>query len=334
MSALGEYRATGEIRQGTGAAVALLRKYALEWDLALTETGGLLTLQFWGGELTLSQSGAAARVVLRAPERGQLQMLRDVLGDILAAAGIEPAWDHVEAGQLAPGLALMRVDTVRDLSPGYIRMRLRGPDVARFTTGGLHFRLLLPPRDRAPRWPWIGANGRTCWPEGEDALHRPVYTVAAHGRDDAGDWLDFDIFRHCGSPTCDWATGRPLGQEVGLTGPGGGWCPEADDLQLFGDETALPAIARMLQLARGRVRAQIRAAREDMVAVAGDARAVQVPDLLTALELANPLPPELPGSGQRHIWFAAREDQARAARTWLTTRGFGKKDFTAVAYWS
>ena len=130
------------------------------------------------------------------------------------------------------------------------------------------------------------ANGRTRWPEGADALHRPVYTVAAQ----QDDWLDFDIFRHDGSPTCDWAEAARPGDTVGVIGPGGGWCPEAPRLWLFGDETALPAIARMLDLARGEVRAHLRCAPEDPGPLADDPRVTACPDLLAQLATIDPGP--------------------------------------------
>ncbi|MEE2861569.1 MAG: hypothetical protein VYB46_12255 [Pseudomonadota bacterium] len=64
----------------------------------------------------------------------------------------------------------------------------------------------------------MAQTGRTVWREGRDAMHRPFYTVAAHGTD----WIDFDIFRHAGSPTCMGAEAGPVGHPVGVLGPGGG----------------------------------------------------------------------------------------------------------------
>lgn len=323
MSALGEHRTAGEIRLGAGASVAALRARAVEWDLAVSEGDGLMTVQLWGGEITLGLTPQGARLVIRAPEKRLVQTIRDAVVEVLSADGVEIAWDHVETGALAPGLSLVRVVSVSDRSPGFLRVRVAGPDVARFAHGGLHFRLLLPPAGRAAVWPRIAANGRTQWPEGADALHRPVYTTVAQ----AEDWMEFDIFRHTGSPTCDWAEARPIGQEVGIMGPGGGWCPEAARLALFGDETALPAIMRMLALSKGQVTAHLRVAPEDLGDLAGDTRVSLVPDLLAALEAAD----LAPGT---QVWFAGHENEARAARVFLTEKGWGKRDFTAAAYWS
>ena len=60
----------------------------------------------------------------------------------------------------------------------------------------------------------------------------------------------------------------PQGATVDSIGPGGGWCPDAERLHLFGDETAMSAIARMLDLAQGRVTAHVRACYSDLGPVA------------------------------------------------------------------
>lgn len=318
-----QHLAVGAIAQRSGAAVAALKARALAWEAPLIETPEGLSLSVWGAELRLIAEPQGWRVELAAPEPRLIGVLRDSATELFAETGLSVAWDHVDVGALAPNLSLMRVVSVQALTPGFLRMRVSGPDAARFATGSLHFRLLLPPRGRAPVWPRVAASGRTIWPEGADALHRPVYTVAAQ----AGDWLDFDIFRHEGSPTCDWALSDPLGDQVGLMGPGGGWCPMAARLHLFGDETALPAIARMLALAPGKVRATLACAPEDLGALASDPRVSRCKDLLAALRA---LP--RPGDGD-HVWFAASADQARLARQHLRSLGMDRRSFTAAAYW-
>ncbi|MCC5970728.1 MAG: hypothetical protein JJU15_12330 [Pararhodobacter sp.] len=61
----------------------------------------------------------------------------------------------------APNLIFGQVDSLRQISPGYCRLRLSSTDLARFGRDALHFRLLLPPRDRPPVWPRMGDDGRT-----------------------------------------------------------------------------------------------------------------------------------------------------------------------------
>ncbi|QDA36581.1 siderophore-interacting protein (plasmid) [Paracoccus liaowanqingii] len=325
MSLLASHRRHGVIPRASGAAAAALKARASAWEAPLTETPGVLSLFVWGCELRLTAETDSARIELLAPEARLIGTLQDSATEIFAEAGLEVAWDRVDEGALAPGLSVMRVAAVIRRSPGFLRIRLQGPEAARFGETSLHFRLLLPPPGRAAVWPRVAASGRTSWPEGADALHRPVYTVAAQ----QGDCLEFDIFRHAGSPTCDWAMSGVEGSQVAIIGPGGGWCPEGPALSLFGDQTALPAIARMLDLAphlvSGPVRAWIRAAPEDLGALADDPRLTRTDDLLGALAAAN-----LP---QGHVWLAGHAPEARAARQHLLARGWPRRDFTAAAYW-
>jgi NADPH-dependent ferric siderophore reductase len=323
MADLQKFRSTGLIAQSAGAAAAALKARAAEWDAPLSETPERLSLMLWGCELHLILQDQWLRVDLAGPERRLIGNLRDTATQIFAEAGLEVRWDHVDTGALAPGLSLMRVSQVRPTTPNFLRVRLTGPDAARFGTGSLHFRLLLPPAGRSPVWPRVAASGRTVWPEGPDALHRPVYTVAAQ----EDDWLEFDIFRHAGSPTCDWADSDPVGAEVGVLGPGGGWCPDARRLFLFGDQTALPAIVRMLRLARGEVRAVLSCAADDLGDAVTDPRVTRSDDLLDGVRKLQDL------THDDFVWFAAKADHARAARQHLLERGIPKQGFVAAAYW-
>ncbi|MFG6081031.1 siderophore-interacting protein [Paracoccus litorisediminis] len=318
------HRSTGMLSTASGAASALLRARAAEWEIDLIETPTSLTMHVWGSELCLIPEDGAVRIELRAPEQRLIGVLQDSATELFESHGMAIIWDNVDEGALAPGLALMRVESVVQQTPGFVRVRVSGPDAGRFGQSNLHFRLLIAPQGRQPVWPRIAANGRTRWPEGEDALHRPVYTVA----DQRDNWVEFDIFAHEGSPTCDWAARVQPGEAVGLMGPGGGWCSDAASIWLFGDETALPAIRRMLAIARGEVRAFVRAAVEDMAELADDLRVTRCDDLLTALADCNIAP-----EGDLHVWFAGHATQAREARRHLATRGLNKRQFTAAAYW-
>lgn len=322
MSHLRSHRNFGIISMASGAAAAALKARAAAWEVPLVETAEAVSLFVWGCELRLVPGGDHVRIELTAPEARLIGNLQDSATELFADAGLHVHWDRVDAGALAPGLSLMRVQSVMGRSPGFIRVRLAGPDAVRFGRGSLHFRLLLPPAGRAAVWPRIGASGRTEWPDGADALHRPVYTVA----DQQGDWLDFDIFRHAGSPTCDWASSGPEGATVGVIGPGGGWCPDAERLHLFGDETALPAIARMLDLAGGEVTAHVRAGYPDLGPLAADPRVSRCDDLMAALAALDLGPGAF-------VWFAGEAGQARQARQHLLARGMDRKAFTAAAYW-
>lgn len=323
MSHLRNFTSTGVIDRASGAAVSALRARAAAWDMPMVETPEGLSVHLWGCELRLTPQTDSLRIDLFAPEQRLIGNLRETATEVFAEVGLPVRWDRVDVGALAPGLSLMRVVRVAPTTPGFLRVRLAGPDAARFGRGSLHFRLLLPPPGRPAIWPRVAESGRTVWPEGADALHRPVYTVAAHG----DDWLDFDIFRHADSPTCAWAESNPTGQQIGILGPGGGWCPEASRLWLFGDETAMPAIARMLSLCRGEARAVLRCAAHDLGPLAGRPEVSRCDDLVAALEASGPF-------DDGFVWFAASTREARRARACLLDRGLPKTRFSAAGYWS
>lgn len=324
MSDLRSFRSGGVIPQPSGAAVAALKARAAAWEVPLIESPDRLSLLVWDCELRLTPLPDSLRIDLSGPEQRLVGNLRESATELFAEVGLSVVWDHVDVGALAPGLSLMRVAGVSRLGPHFLRVRLAGAEAARFGSGSLHFRLLLPPAGRAAQWPRVTESGRTAWPEGPDALHRPVYTVT----DQQDDWLEFAIFRHPGSPTCTWAEGSPEGQEVGVIGPGGGWCPEAERLCLFGDETALPAIARMLKLARGQVRAVLRCPADDLGSLGTDSRVTRCEDLLSAFRQHEAL------QGDDFLWFAGSANQARMARKHLLQLGRARKSFAVAAYWA
>ncbi|WFP78585.1 siderophore-interacting protein [Mesorhizobium sp. WSM4906] len=159
------------------------------------------------------------------------------------------------------------------LSPHMQRVRFLGHDLGRFAHGGLHVRLLLPPAGRQPMWPVMGADGMIVWPSGEDALTVRVYTIRA--LDVAAGWLDIDFVLHPGTetPAAAFAQGARAGDVIGMIGPGGGDVPEAQNLLLVGDDTALPTIGRMLEELAPSTRAEVLVevdGPQDRIALAGD----------------------------------------------------------------
>jgi NADPH-dependent ferric siderophore reductase len=317
------HQTRGRITRDNGAAVDALKKRAAEWDVPLTQEASGFCFHVWNSTAKLVPDATGVTIEISSPEQRLLQTLQGSLTELFEECLLCPKWDEVAEGALAPGMSLMQVASVTRRSPGFTRVRLEGHDAERFGTGSYHFRLLIPRRGRPPCWPRIAASGRTVWPEGDDSLHRPCYTTVAYGEN----WLEFDIFHHAGSPTSTWVAEDPTGRTIGIIGPGGGACPEGADLVLFGDETALPAIIRMLQDAPGKVRAFVKANPQDLCELADDPRVTAVTDLMDALSAM-----EIdPGA---YVWFAGQADQAKAARAYLLDRGLNKRDFTSAAYWS
>lgn len=297
-----------------------------------------LTTPYGTGVMELD--GREVSIELACPNLTTLFDVRGWIGHHLLEFDPELAdlsWTGVNTeGELPPNFKLARVIACERIGPSYIRMTVQGDDMDRFGQSGLHFRIVRQKNpDRAPIWPVMGKKGTAQWPEGDDELLDKVYTTRAF--DQATGTLTFDIFHHDGGFTCEWAKTNPLGQIVGIMGPGGGWFPDAENLLLAGDETALPAIVRILE----------NAARNDsgkaiiLVASAADVQPIDAPDgyevqwifrndgadLLTATKDA--------GTDFGFLWFAAHQDEAREMRLfWKETQNVDRKAMMSVAYWS
>jgi NADPH-dependent ferric siderophore reductase len=157
----------------------------------------------------------------------------------------------------------VRVAAVTALTPHFVRVTLRGDELADFSAVGLDQRIkvLLP----------IDGHGFSELPEGEDwyaawralpdATRNPIrtYTVRSF-RPDAHE-LDIDFVAHGdGGPASRWVSGCRAGDELRIVGP---LMPEspadlptgaaefapgsANRILLAGDETAAPAICAILE---------------------------------------------------------------------------------------
>jgi NADPH-dependent ferric siderophore reductase len=177
----------------------------------------------------------------------KLAMAEHILA-LAAPQGPEIIWTgHGEAGTPLPYFREMTVISARMLTPHMRRITLQGHDLQRFATGGYHVRLLFPPKGTAPVWPVTGADGRPQWP---DEASRPAVRIYTMRRiDTATGKVEIDMVLHDGAdgPGARFAANARAGDIVGMLGPGGGSYEPADRYLIAGDETALPAIARMLE---------------------------------------------------------------------------------------
>lgn len=232
---------------------ALIRAEAAEHGLALHSGHGRST---WcklpdGGEVGARMGPVGSILYVRAHARDRLHELLETVAHHLDdhLPGVRPAWSSLDRpGAHPPNFSLARVAGVTRISADFLRLRLEGGDLARLARDLIHFRLVLqPPGAAVPAWPVIGDDGRTVWPKGAAALHRPAYTVR-HVDPEAG-WLETDIFIHDAGRACTFAATAAPGTPVGLTGPGGGGIAQGDSLLIGGDESAYPALARTLETA-------------------------------------------------------------------------------------
>lgn len=171
------------------------------------------------------------------------------------------------ANRIKPEYRLFPVDVshVHQLGPSFVRITFAGDCLRSFGAGGddQRIKIVLPQPGRSitdfpdgPDWysAWLGLPERI----------RPVlrtYTVRAHRPERAE--LDVDFVLHgldagTSGPASNWAATTVPGDRIGLLGPdrpGGGrlwgceWAPpdSTSDLVLAGDETAVPAVAAILE---------------------------------------------------------------------------------------
>ncbi len=150
------------------------------------------------------------------------------------------------AGSPLPYFRQMQVLSAHNISPKMRRVRLRGENMHRFSHSGMHIRILIPPANiDVPQWPITGEDGRPVWPEGEMKLTSRIYTI--RNIDPESGEVDIDVVIHDGTPGSEWALNADKGGVVGMTGPGGGDAGDAEWYLLAGDETALPAIGRIIE---------------------------------------------------------------------------------------
>ena len=164
------------------------------------------------------------------------------------------------------------------------------------------------------------------------------YTVRRH-RPTEGE-IDVDVVLHePKGPACTWAARTPLGAQVGYAGPRVDFAPKpgAEWLLLVGDETALPAIAAILETPRpipALALVEVHDAGEELDIPSvkwvhrGKAPAATTTHLADALR-ELPLPK---GAGQ--AWGAAESRIARDLRAMLRDeRGMPRSHATARDYW-
>ena len=251
------------------------------------------------------------------------------------------------AGLPLPYFREMQVVAVSNVTPHMRRIRLKGENLFRFSQLGLHIRLLFPPEGLTkPQWPTTGEDGRPVWPDGDAKLATRVYTI--RNIDPAAGWVDIDMVVHgddCDAPGSGWAVSAKPGDIVGMTGPGGGDAGDAKWYLLAGDETALPAIGRILErLPEGTkavVRVEIGSASEkqelisradvDLQWLNRDGAEAGTTTLLQDAVRAVELPED---EEDIYVWAGCEFNAFRSIRTYMRKeRNVAKDRQLIVAYW-
>ena len=208
------------------------------------------------------------------------------------------------------------VGAVEDLSPNLRRIRFVGRELEHFADPGLDQRIKIlfgawpVIHDSAEDWyaAWLGL------PEDVRPAMR-TYTTRRVTHAPAGSSVDVDMVLHDDAgPAGDWATRAEVGDEAMLVGPDrrftgdpGGRAftlpVEAGQVLLVGDETALPAIARILEDLAVADQPGLRVTALVEVSTAADCLDLTAPDGAQVVWLVR--------SGRPH-WFALD----RAVRSW------------------
>ncbi len=323
--------------------IPYIEKRAKEHD------GGQISGGARGFQVTIFAAPDRCRVVLACEDAALLPDFRGHLEKHIAEfdPDLMPMdWSgEFGAGLQPPSFMLAKVTQCKPSGASWLRITARGePEfLSRFAGENWHFRLLRPSRRGRPAvWPVMNARGTIDWPKDEDTLTDRVFTTYA--LDLAQGLLTFDIFRHEGGPTCDWAAAEPVGDTIGLMGPGGKGGPEWDKpgrILVGGDETAVPAILRSLRDSKNdhtaTVHLLVKNAEDHQSTPAGlKVNWLYRDDGRTEADLVETIISHgRTGDNPERIWFAGSKSAARAVRAHARERLDLQGENTMVtAYWS
>ena len=240
----------------------------------------------------------------------------------------------------APRLLQVRRST--RITPRMVRVTLAGDELAGFGGDGPDRRIKMffpvegQDRPAVPR----ATSGGPLWPAGQPRPTIRTYTVRRF--DATAGELDVDFVLHDGhGPAAAWARDARPGVWVGVSEPGGRYVVDSDaDFHLvIGDESALPAVATVLDALPAGVPAlaylEVADAAEEQDLPGGAAvhwvhRGSQPPGapLVDAVRAA-----ELPGT-RGQAWLSGESACVRDLRRHLLEeRGFDRRLVYATGYW-
>jgi NADPH-dependent ferric siderophore reductase len=329
--------------------IAAFCEHMVEHGAEVETSGDERIVRFTGSHALISHDADAIHVNASAGSLEDLYFLRlTVASHIIELAQDEApiiAWtgDGNET-ERPPNFQILEVQTVRDVTPHMRRITFSCENVSRFDSmSALHLNIMIQHPDLSePQWPRVGCNGLVAW---EDPDHRPSlrkYTVRA--LDLAAGTLDIDFVLHADAgPGSAFAEAARPGDRIGIFGPGGGGLVEAHWYLLAGDETALPAISRILEHlpATARGTALIEVADPSEIQEVEPKAAILIEWLCRNGSAPGALLTEavrrvhLPGDGTRvFVWAGCEFDAFRDIRAYLRKeRGLTKHEHLVVSYW-
>ncbi len=310
-----------------------------------SEDGG--SFDFGNGTALLRRQAGTLHILAEASSEADLLYLRMMLAShVVEMSEGEPriVWSGDGAGVARPpNFRVMTVLAARDITPHMRRLTLKGDDLSWFDSPHLHVRLFIPPGSVEPEWPRLLENGLVRLPQGPGKPHVRKYTI--RHIDVAAGTLDVDFVTHeVAGPGSDFVASAQAGDPVGMAGPGGGGYTAARWNLFAGDETALPAIARMLESmprdGRGLALIEVANKSEEQTIPAPEGVAVRwlhrngaepgTTDLL--LDAVRAV--EWPDEESHFTWVACEFEAFRKIRTYLRKERHIPRDrHLVVAYW-
>lgn len=323
---------------------SVLLHEAKEHELpVITDTDDRITMKTFYGLISFAAVPGGVTASVSAAKHDRLFTLKESLVEHLQAAAPDVAaamrWsDGDKVGARPPNFHFAKVLSTTPIGNSFVRVRIKLRDLSSFQDDAIHFRLVLPPEGLDDvEWPYISENGSTVWPKGDKALHRPVYTSLQV--DHAAGEMEFDVFVHEGGRVTEWAQNVSPGTQVAVAGPGGGGVPDTSNILIFGDETAFPAIARILEALPKDACGQV-----TLLAEMGQAcgypfrgpigvviRWITAADNLYLADLALEVRKKFPN---HFLWFACEKADVLRVRATYKSEGADPTKAYIAAYWS
>jgi NADPH-dependent ferric siderophore reductase len=331
--------------------VGKLCDHMLEHDAEVEREVTATLLRLRGASARFVSRGDEVRIDLSAQSLEALYFIRMAVASHIVEFAGDSAPTVVWHGdgtdmEYPPNFRKFEVRAIRNITPHMRRITFHCEDAARYVSmDALHVNLMIQrPGVVEPQWPRIGSNGLICW---EYPVLRPdmrKYTLRTVDTDTGLIDIDFVLHNDAG-PGSTYAARARVGDTVGLIGPGGGGLIEADWYLFAGDETALPAIARMLETlptsARGH--AFIEVADESEIQPLNFKASIELHWLFRGVASAGTttlLPDAVrsvsfPGSGTHvYVWAGCEFDAFRSIRAYLRgEQKLGKSEHLVVSYW-
>lgn len=286
---------------------------------------------------------------LECPSEHSLQMVRTSIAEHLyyfaGGAAFDIAWAQPVSAAPLPNMHEVMVTGVANVTPHMRRVTVSCADVAPFIGGDMHIRILVPPKGRQPVWPWYRTDGRIAWPDGEDELLVRAYTIRAV--DVERRELCIDFFQHpmpsVTTPGANFAQNCQPGDRFALLGPGSGGLPVSSRMLLIGDESALPAIARIIaEVAPGtdiEAIIEVEDSREEQPLPTESTLKVRwlhrrlYPRGANGI-LVDEAKAAIAASGHdTFVWAAGEKADARSVRSFLKSRKHDRKSMYVAWYW-